>query len=223
MKEMEAAVLDTHEGRTQPRGVVRLHAPRPAYAHHVAPVLGLLRQEVPDVVLDLSVDDSPVQASAVGYDLVIRRGASIDGGWESLSLGAELRHAVIASPAYLAQSETPTLPDDLSRHRCIQWRPIGSDTQAWQFECDGQTTNIAVSGPLVVSHCDAAITAALQGVGIAYVLESYARTYTDDGRLVPLLSQFLPPFAGWKVCYAKNIRPSPAALAVAAVLTTAAP
>ena len=52
MREMEAAVLDAHEGRTQPHGVVRLHAPRPAYARHVAPVLGLLRNELPDVVLD---------------------------------------------------------------------------------------------------------------------------------------------------------------------------
>ena len=223
MKELEAAVLDAHEGRTQPRGVVRLHAPRAAYARHVAPVLGLLRNELPDVVLDLSVGDSPVEASATGYDLVIRRGASIDSSWETLGLGAELRHAVVASPAYLAEGETPTSPDDLSRHRCIQWRPIGSDTQVWQFECDGQPKTIAVSGPLVVSHCDSAITAALQGVGIAYVLESYSQPFTDDGRLVPLLSRFLPPFAGWKVCYAKNIRPSPAALAVAAVLTTTAP
>ena len=138
MKELEAAVLDAHEGRTQPRGVVRLHAPRPAYARHVAPVLGSLRHELPDVVLDLSVDDSPVEASTTGYDLVIRRGASIDGSWETLSLGAELRHAVVAAPAYLAESETPTCPDDLSEHRCIRWRPIGSDTQAWQFECDRQ-------------------------------------------------------------------------------------
>ena len=158
-----------------------------------------------------------------GHDLVIRRGASIDSGWETLDLGAELRHAVVASPAYLAESELPTSPDDLSRHRCIRWRPIGSDTQAWQFACDGQPKAIAVSGPLVVSHCDAAITAALQGVGIAYVLESYARPYTDDGRLIPLLSRFLPPLGGWKLCYPKNIRPSPAALAVAAVLTPAAP
>ena len=73
---------------------------------------------------------------------------------------------------------------------------------------------LAVAGPLIVSHCDAARVAALQDVGVAYVLETYAAPFTDTGRLFSLLSEFLPPFGGWKLCHRKHVRLSAAARAV---------
>ena len=60
----------------------------------------------------------------------------------------------------------------------------------------GEPLTLAVAGPLIVSHCDAVRVAALQDVGVAYVLETYAAPFTDTGRLVSLLSEFLPPFGG---------------------------
>ena len=220
MSEMEAAVLEAHEGRTRPRGVVRLHAPRPAYTRYVAPCLGLLQRLLPDVVLDLSVDDSSSEAAAIGHDLVIRREASIESGWKTLGLGTDLRHAVVASPAYLSEREAPANPEDLHHHRCIQWRPIGGQIQPWQFKVEGQLRVIETSGPLIVSHCEAAISAALQGVGVAFVLEAYSLAYSADGRLISLLSPFLPPLGGWRICYPAHVRPSPAALAGADLLAT---
>lgn len=221
MDEMEAAVVEAHEGRTRPRGTVRLHVLRPAYTRHVEPALGRIAQTLPEVVLDLSVDDAPADVAADGYDLIVRRADLVDSGMVALGLGGDLHHAVVASPAYLAANGLPSSPNDLAGHRCIQWRPTGDQAQRWRFETAGEPMTIAVSGPLVVSHCDAAIAAALQGVGIAYVLESYAIPFTADGRLVPLLPEFLPVFGGWKICYPRKARPSPAALAVAAVLVDA--
>ena len=52
-----------------------------------------------------------------------------------------------------------------------------------------------------VSHCDAAIPAALRGADVAYVLETYATPFIETGTLVSLLSEFLPPFGGWKLCH----------------------
>ena len=78
---------------------------------------------------------------------------------------------------------------------------------------------------MIVSHCDAAIAGALQGVGVAYVLETYAAPFIETGGLVPLLSEFLPPFGGWKLCHPQHLRLSAAARAVAPQLagSTAAP
>ncbi len=95
----------------------------------------------------------------------------------TFDLGADLRHAVVASPAYLTARGTPGSPHDLSGHSCIRWRPGGGEAQRWRFEEAGEPLTIAVEGPLIVSHCDAAI-AAVQGVGIAYVLESYSVPFT---------------------------------------------
>ena len=219
LEEMKAAVSEAHDGRARPSGVVRLQAPRPAYTRHVEPALGRLQQVLPDVTLDLSLDDASTAVAATGYDLIIRRAEFVDSGMVARGLGGDLRHAVVASPDYLATCGTPSSPEDLAKHRCIQWRPALGETQRWRFAAAGGSIAIAIAGPLIVSHCDAAIAAALQGVGIAYVLESYTDSYTTDGRLVPLLTEFLPPFNGWKLCHLKQIRLSAAALSVAEVLT----
>ncbi len=219
LEEMEAAVAEAHDGRARPRGVVRLHALKPAYASHVEPLLGRLSEALPDVTLDLSVDDAPLDVAASGYDLVIRRAAFVDDGMVAHDLGAELRHAVIASPDYLTRRGAPASPEALADHSCILWRPAGRDTQDWRFEAAGEPLTVAVTGPLIVSHCEAAVAAALQGVGVAYVLQSYALPLITEGRLAPLLSDVLPAFGGWRLCHAKQVRLTAAARAVAGILT----
>ena len=219
LEEIEAAVLEAHDGRRRPRGMVRLHSLRPAYALHIEPALGRLQQELPEVTLDLSVEDSPADIEPSAFDLVIRRADFIDTGMVARDLGSDLRHAVVASPAYLSDCGTPSSPTDLRGHRCIQWRPAGSQTQRWRFETPDGLSTTAVGGPLIVSHCDAAISAALQGVGIAYVLESYSAPFTSNGTLISLLTEYLPPFGGWKLCHSKHARLSAAATAVMDLLT----
>lgn len=216
--EIEAAVLEARDGRVRPGGVVRLHALRPAYTRHVEPVLGLLRERIPDVTLDLTVDDAPTDVATSGYDLVIRRAEFVDSGMTALDLGAELRHTAVASPDYLTRCGAPTSPHDLPEHSCIRWRPPGEPNQRWQFKVAGELLTVPVTGSLIVSHCDAAVAAALQGVGIAFVLESYSLPFTGQGRLVSLLTEFLPLLGGWKLCHPKRIRPTAAARAVAEIL-----
>ena len=216
LEEMQAAVMEAHDGGQQPRGLVRLHTLRPAYTRHVEPALGPLGRALPEVILDLSVDDAPADAVAMaGHDLVIRRAEFVDSGMIARDLGADLQHAVVASPDYLTRWGTPASPQDLIAHRCIQWRPPGSEAQRWRFTAARESMTIAVTGPLVVSHCDAAVAAAVQGVGVAYVLDSYVIPFTADGRLRRLLSGFLPSFGGWRLCHAKQVRLSGAAAAVA--------
>ena len=89
LEEMEAAVLEAHDGRRRPSGIVRLHALRPAYARHIEPVLGHLQQALPEVTLDLSVEDSPADMDGSAYDLVIRRADFIDTGMVARDLGAD--------------------------------------------------------------------------------------------------------------------------------------
>ena len=219
LAEMEAAVAETREGRERPAGAVRLHVPRPAFARHVEPVLGRLQASLPEVTLDVTIGDSPAEMAAGSYDLVVRRAAFVDDLMNTLDLGGDLRHIVIAAPAYLATMGEPTAPDDLVQHRCVRWRPEGEKEQLWRFEVNGETLGLAIRGPLIVSSCDAAVSAALQGVGIAYVLEPYCAHLVADGRLTSLLQGYLPAFGGWKLCHARKTKLTAAARAVAQLLS----
>ncbi len=220
LRDMDAALLDTRDEGARPRGTVRLHAPAPAYAGHVEPVLGLVQRTLPDLILDVTIDDGLADIVADAFDLVIRRSDYVDGGMVAHDLGGDLRHAVVASPAYIAEHGHPDSPTNLMGHRCILWRrPATNRIDRWRFEVDGEPVVIAVTGPLTVSHCPAAVEAARQGVGVAYVLESYAAESTMTGALTPLLTKFLPTFGGWKLCHASRVRLSAAALAIVDVLT----
>lgn len=219
MAEIEAAVQDTRDQRLEPRGLVRLHLPRAAYHLHVEPALGRLAETLPEVVLDLAVDDAASDFVADGFDMVVRRGECVDTSLVAVPLGGNLRHVVVASPAYLASQGTPRQPAELLGHRCIQWRrPDTHERHHWRFTTAGEDITLAVSGPLTASHCDVAIAAAIAGVGVAYVLEPLAAKSIADGRLVPLLESYLPSFEGWCLCYPRQHRTPAAVLAVVEAL-----
>jgi DNA-binding transcriptional LysR family regulator len=220
LDEMSAAVEDARDLRVKPRGVVRLHIPRPAYELFLKSHLGRLYHAYPEILLDITVDDRLTNFVAAGFDLSVQLPDFSDPLMIQTALGGPLRHVAIASPGYLDAHGTPSDPADLTNHRCINWRQPGSiDPFHWRFHVHGQWATVSVSGPMVVSHCDVAIAAAVADMGIAFVLESLAREALDNGRLKPTLEAFLPPFPGWRLCRANRAHTTAATLAVIDFLT----
>lgn len=220
LRDMDAALLDTRDEGARPRGVVRLHAPAPAYVSHIEPVLGSVQRTLPDVILDVTIDDGVAEIADDDFDLVIRRSDHVDSGMAAHDLGGDLRHAVVAAPEYIARFGSLASPMDLVEHRCILWRrPATNRIDRWRFQVNGEPMIVAAAGPLIVSHCSAAVEAARRGVGIAYVLESYAIGSVTAGALTPLLTEFLPSFGGWKLCHPSRARLSAAARAIVDALT----
>ncbi|WP_245472015.1 LysR substrate-binding domain-containing protein [Rhizobium jaguaris] len=64
--------------------------------------------------------------------------------------------------------------------------------------------------PLVVSDRAFAVSAALQGVGIAYWAEQLMRPFIEAGWLVPLLEDYSPSFPGWHLYYSRQRHMPPA-------------
>jgi DNA-binding transcriptional LysR family regulator len=60
--------------------------------------------------------------------------------------------------------------------------------------------------------------AALSGFGLAYLPEDDVRPYLADGRLIRVLADWCPPYAGYHLYYPSRRQPTPAfALLVAAL------
>ncbi|NQW92513.1 MAG: LysR family transcriptional regulator [Polaromonas sp.] len=205
LREIDAALEDINNLRASPTGTLRLHLPRLAVKTFLEPLLERFRQAYPDIVLDITVDDSMVNIVEHGFDLGIRLGEFLEGQMVALPIGPPLRHIPVATPAYLAEFGIPERPDDLQQHRCINWRQHGSRSlQAWEFKKGRKSLAVFVTGPLIVSERNLALSAALQGVGIAFVAEQLAMPFINKGKLVTLLSDWCAPFAGWHVCYHKQ-------------------
>ena len=212
MAEMEAAVEDAIGLRDRPAGTLRVHMPSVAAATYLEPVLGRFDEAYPDIVLDVTIDDTVTDIVAAGYDIGARLGEFLEADMVAVRLGGEQRQLAVASPDYISRHGRPETPADLLRHRCINWRRPGSaGPYAWEFARNGQWFSVAVNGPLIVSRRDMAIAAAVQGVGIAFWAEALLRPFIEAGRLVPLLEEWSGTFPGWHLCYPRQ-RHMPAGL-----------
>lgn len=215
MAEMEAAIVDVHESNEAPTGLVRLHMPRAAYARLLEGRLGELHRLYPQIHVDTVVDDALIDLVRAGFDLDVRLSGAVDPSTSTTTIGGPVRHVAVASPAYLAEHGTPATPSDLARHRCIEWRRPGTEhPYRWAFQIDGCTTAVDVNGPLTVSHCDVAVAAAIDSVGIAFILEQHAAEALACDKLKPVLTRFLPSFPGWSICHPRTSRLSAAAHSV---------
>jgi DNA-binding transcriptional LysR family regulator len=211
MLEMEAAVQHVMDVRDTPAGTLRVHMPSVAAATYLRPVLGRFRDAYPDIVLDVTIDDAATDIVAAGYDVGARLGEFLEADMVAVRLGGEQRQLIVASPDYIIRHGRPKTPADLLRHRCINWRrPGSSGPYKWEFFADGQWFAVTVSGPLIVSHRDMAVAAAVQGVGIAMWAEDLLKPLIDEGKLVPLLEKWCGTFPGWCLCYPRQRHTPPA-------------
>jgi DNA-binding transcriptional LysR family regulator len=205
LMEMQAAVEEVMTLRDTPAGTLRVHAPRQAAITFIEPVLGLFHRRHPDIVLDVAIDDAVIDIVEAGFDVGIRLGELLERDVIAFKLGGNLREIPLAAPSYLDARGNPKTPSDLHDHSCINWRPPGSGRlYNWRFGKDGEWFEVAVKGPLVVSHRDLAFDAAVQGIGIAFGMEHRAQALIRERKLVPLLAGWCPPIPGWHIYYPKQ-------------------
>ncbi|WP_223677580.1 LysR family transcriptional regulator [Azospirillum agricola] len=211
VSELGDAIGQIRQHRERPAGTVRVHSFRAAARTYIEPMLPAFARDYPDVVLDVTLDDTVVDLVAGGFDAAIRIGEVIERDLVALRLGPELRQVAVASPGYLARHGRPDHPRDLVRHRCIRWRWPGHATPyAWEFCENGSWFEVAVDGPLILNDKDMALRAALEGIGIAFAVEDTVVAHIAEGRLVPLLDAWSGPFPGRFLCYPQQRQMAPA-------------
>jgi DNA-binding transcriptional LysR family regulator len=80
----------------------------------------------------------------------------------------------------------------------------------WDFARRGQAVNVRVDGPLIFNTSPPQVDAAIAGLGIALLPEDEVAASVADGRLVRVLEDWCPPFAGYHLYYPSRRQPSPA-------------
>ena len=155
---------------------------------------------------------------AEGFDAGIHFGEYIEKDMIAVRVSPDLRPVIVGSPGYLKSHARPKLPRDLIRHRCINFRHGDAGLYRWEFEKGKKSLSVAVSGPLIVDDLGLVIRAAIDGVGLAYMLEEDAAPHLASGALVRVLEDWCQPFPGFFLYYPSR-RQQPAALsALIAVL-----
>lgn len=197
--------------RNKPGGRVRLLVPRLAARTVLAPKLGEFARRYPDVVLDVTTNDSRMDIVAAGFDAGIQFGEYIEKDMIAVRVSPDHVPVIVGSPGYLELHSRPKSPRDLLRHRCINFRHGDAGLYRWEFEKGRKSLSVAVSGPLIVDDLNLVTRAALDSVGLAYMSEENAAPFLAEGTLVRVLEAWCQPFPGFFLYYPSR-RQQPAAL-----------
>jgi DNA-binding transcriptional LysR family regulator len=189
--ELAAAVDDLNDFRDTPTGTLRLTVSSVAAQTVLAPVLADFRAAYPAITLDVTVDDTESDIIGGRFDAGIRIGRRVARDMQMLRVSAPLRLIAVAAPAYLARHPAPSVPADLQSHQCILLRNANRII-SWEFEKGKNKVETSLNATLIVNNMALLVRAALDGIGIAYAVESHVARHIAEGRLVPLLKEWSP-------------------------------
>jgi DNA-binding transcriptional LysR family regulator len=144
----------------------------------------------PEVNVRLVLGDRVVNLIEDQVDLALRIGELPDSGLVATGLGA-IRRVVCASPSYLAERGVPRHPSDLSAHQCISFELFAS-ADAWRFKVDADDLMVPIRSRLIVTTAEAAIDAAISGVGVSCILSYQVESALRSRQLELLLRPFEP-------------------------------
>lgn len=209
--EIEAELDALTELRDKPAGTVRITSGDHVLQTTLLPKLAPLLLQYPDVKVEFNVNYGFRDIVADRFDAGVRLGDTIDKDMIAVPIGPKLRMATVAAPSYFAAYPAPTHPRELIDHRCINIRyALQGGISAWEFEQHGQPLNVRVDGQVVVNTTPHVVGAALAGLGIAFLPEEEFAPHIAQGRLVRVLQDWCPPFAGYFLYYPSRRQPSPA-------------
>ncbi|WP_064692311.1 LysR family transcriptional regulator [Rhizobium aegyptiacum] len=173
-----------------PKGELTMTAPIVFGRLHVLPVVVDFLKAYPDINLRLMLGDGLANLVEDHIDLALRIGNLADSNLIATRLGA-IRRRVYASPDYLARQAAIRRPSDLSAHDCITFEGMAS-THSWTFVDNKRELLVPIRSRLAVNTAEAAVDAAVSGLGITRVLSYQAAHAEGAGQLVPLLADFEP-------------------------------
>lgn len=174
-----------------PRGELVITAPIVFGRLHVLPVVAEFLARYPEIGVRLMLADSIVNLLEEHVDLAVRIGALPDSALVAMRVGA-IRRVVCASPDYLAAHGVPEHPRDLAAHACITSDGLTS-ARAWGFWVGNEPVSLPVRSRLVLNTAEAAIDAAMLGVGLTRVLSYQVAAAVREGQLTVVLEAFEPP------------------------------
>ncbi len=175
---------------TDLRGSLVVTAPVVFGRLHVLPIVWDFLAQHPQIDARVVLSDRNAQLVDDQIDLAVRIGALPDSSLVAIRVGG-VTNVVCGSPAFLAEHAAPKTPQDLESIPCIT---LEGPMAGWTFASRGARRHVAVSvkARLAVNSVEAAIDAAVAGVGLTRVLSYQAAGAIERGELKVVLRQFEP-------------------------------
>jgi DNA-binding transcriptional LysR family regulator len=175
-----------------PRGNLLITAPLLFGRLHVLPVLLQFLDAYPEIDAQLLLTDRVRNVTEDHIDLAVRLHELPDSSLVATRVGS-VRQVVCGSPVYLAACGMPNTPEELAAAcACISVEGQMS-RDAWVFRRDEVDLSVPIHSRLTVNTAQAAIDAAIAGLGVARVLSYQIEDARRAGLLAIVLAALEPP------------------------------
>lgn len=172
---------------------LRVALPAGFPAREIVPLMPAFLQRYPAARVELTVEDRSREAVEAGIDIALRLGDPGASG-AATRLIARTARLLAASPAYLKRHGVPRSLAELASHSAI---PVlaGADLEECSFDKDGLRAQMP-PGRFGVSSGEAAVAAAVAGLGVVSATMWVCRVELATDQLVRLLPDWQMGFVG---------------------------
>ncbi len=172
------------------RGRLRVAAPLSFGPTHFAPVLSQMALRHPQLKIFSSYTDRFVDLVGEGFDCAIRVGYLQDSALVARRVGS-VCGILVASPEYIEAHGAPVSLDEIVNHQVAM-----RGDERWQFKDGDKIVTLLPQGRFIADNGVSLVSAALDGVGIAYLPEPLVEDHISSGALVPIMTRYPIPAAG---------------------------
>ena len=209
--DIETRIEALGELRDKPAGTIRINSGDHAAHTLLWPVLERFLPLYPDVKVEITTELGYADIVERRFDAGVRLGEQVARDMVAVPIGPDVNMVVCGAPSWFATRPRPVTPHDLTDHACINLRlPTRGGLYAWEFEKDGRQLNVRVDGPLVFNDMALIRKAAEAGMGLAFLMADEAADAIAEGRLIPVLEDWRPPFPGYHLYYPSRRQPTSA-------------
>ncbi|MGO4377536.1 LysR substrate-binding domain-containing protein [Pseudoduganella sp. RAF19] len=201
VKDAEESISRT---RLSPSGRLRVDAPTGLSGDIVVPALPDFFERYPDISLELGSSDRLVDLVEEGVDCAIRAGVLANSSLIARRVGI-LSFIACAAPSYLERYGMPRHPNELERHRCVNY--FSSKTGRifpWDFNRSGERIELPLPGAIALNDSNSYVQAGLAGLGVLLMADFQARPHIESGALVPVLTDWSTDSIPIHVVYPQN-------------------
>ncbi|TFL18075.1 LysR family transcriptional regulator [Jannaschia formosa] len=186
--------------QSAPSGVLRVSVATDFGVNHLSPILGTFLHEFPDITVNMVLNNRYVELISEGFDLAVRIGDLEDSTLRARKL-AETHKQMIASPRYLEEYGRPQRIDDLNEHKLLHYSNQANGS-VWKLTApSGEKRQVRSAGWLTVNDGQSLLTAACNGLGIAFLPDFLYSDAMKEGKLVPAIEGMAPETQGIYAVY----------------------
>lgn len=173
-------------------GTLKLTAPLSFGLMHLQGLMDQFSRQHPDLNMHLDFSERKIDLVEEGYELALRIGNLKDSSLQAKRI-AVIKHALCASPAYLTQYGKPTSPGDLSHHHFLLYDTPDRKDAIRITDHQEQEYNVAVNTKIKANSGDFLKEMAINDHGIVYLPTFLIYKAINEGKLVPLLTEYQLP------------------------------